>query len=123
MRHPWVLLCLVGTLCGISCGLGDKDLASVAPDSIPQTVTWSEHIRPIMQYYCVKCHMGSARQDQDPCRYPHLNFKAYETTAECAANIDQRVLKDKNMPPPLSQLPTARHKALLQKWFEGGMTE
>lgn len=113
---------LLSALCG--CGKGSQDLPTVAPDSIPTTVTWTAHIQPLMQFYCTACHFSSqkSRPGAD-CEEESMNLNDYDSVVNCIPNILEAVEKAQNMPPGGARRMTSLHKALLRAWLNGGLAK
>ena len=96
-----------------------------------KVVTYVDHVRPILQQYCLKCH-GNDEQNAD------LNMQSYATlmaggsagsvvkAGRPAASILYQAITNKDesarMPPKSPPLPTEKI-AIINAWIESGLRE
>jgi len=98
--------------------------AAVAADKLPDTVTFAEHVAPIVFAQCADCHRPG-----QVAPFPLLSFEDTKKRAKTSL----RVIKDREMPP---WQPAAGHGefqgerrltdtqiALFEKWVKTGMAE
>ena len=107
-----------------------------AVGALPETISFNEHIQPILSEYCYHCHgpdAGTRRPDKEPLRLD-IEAEAFKIRDFGATVMNKgkpeeseliRVIKSKDisevMPPPESHKTMgAREIALLEKWVEQG---
>lgn len=102
----------------LACGLGQEtlDQADAAAASL---VTYSQHVKPRMDYYCVGCHnphgpLGNAGG---------WDFSSYLLVRASFASIEQAALVKKSMPPGGSRRLSAHDAAILRRWRQGSFLE
>ena len=103
---------------------------------LPETISFNEHIQPILSEYCYHCHgpdAGTRRPDKEPLRLDieadAFKMRDFGATVMIKGKPEEseliRVIKSKDisevMPPPESHKTMgAREIAMLEKWVEQG---
>lgn len=120
MSKWWMLFvgCLLGLWLCTGCGMGEKTLQQVAPDNLPTTVSFSRHILPIMNLYCVSCHRSPTTGGE--CDEDRLNYGTYEGTKSCFSELVESVFQKNDMPPGAARRLSSYDKLLLLEWQKGG---
>ncbi|MCA9520904.1 MAG: hypothetical protein KC609_08020 [Myxococcales bacterium] len=104
--------------------MGSQELTTVAPDTLPLTVTWSTHIQPLMQFYCTSCHFTNETKNRNgDCDDHDMNLNDYDTVVNCYPDLYESIAIKQDMPPGGARRMTARHKALLKAWLDGGFAK
>jgi hypothetical protein len=108
---------------------------SPVPVSLPATVTFNEHVQPILSEYCYHCHgpdAGTREPKEAPLRLdlPDDVFTLRDGSAaivrgDPAASMIIQRMKDSDpgmiMPPPESHKTMAPHEiAIVERWIEQG---
>ncbi len=117
-------------------GIGETATPASVPISLPEEVSFNEHIQPILSEYCYHCHGpdSATRKPKDaPLRLdiseevfkPRENGKPVIIKGDAAASLlVQRIHSkdiDEVMPPPESHKSlNPREVALLEKWIQQG---
>lgn len=119
-HRTMIALCCV-CLCFFFTGCGDKEdpiRTSDATVDVEGPVTYSSHIRGMLESYCLGCHSDS-RQGSDRKGAPvSVNFDTYEDIVAWADNAGRRI-QSGTMPPGGGISDTDR--ALFRKWTDEGM--
>jgi uncharacterized membrane protein len=108
----WALL--LGALAG--CGGGEGTLEEVDPEAAPMEPTYTEHVAPIMDRYCVSCHSAEALPGR-------VDGYGYGTCAEVRDNwggVVWTVFEGKTMPPGGAPRVTSSDQLTLRRWHEQG---
>ncbi len=100
----------------LGCGFGDATLEEVDPEAAPATPTWSEHVEPLMVWYCTACHSPDAQPGE-------AEGYGYETCAKTKKNwgpLVESVYENQDMPPGGALRLTEAEKLTLTRWHEQG---
>ena len=108
----WGAVALLAT----SCGLGDERIEEVDPDAIPATVTYTAHIRPRLDYYCVGCH----HPDGPHGKAGGFDFSTYELVRATSSSIERVAFEEKIMPPGGARRMSALDGAIFRRWMRQG---
>ena len=115
------LLC-AASLFGSACGWGDvafDQLAEVDPQSVPDNPTWTNDVRPRLDFYCSSCHSddspGGPRAD--------LDLSVYDNAVGAFLVIERVVVMENSMPPGARPKLNARDWAILAQWRDRGFPE
>jgi hypothetical protein len=104
----------------ISCGTKNDPVGSLPGDGLPETVTYTEHIRPLLEDNCTGCH-ASTLQGADRNGAPTgIDFDTYANATQWAEQGNARIQAG-SMPP--SGGLTSNDRALFQKWVDQGLLE
>ncbi len=116
-RHRFVVALACLALC-LACG--DKvDPLGEPGDDLPDVVTFTIHIKPLLDTRCVQCH-ASFRQGPDRNGAPPgVDYDTYALAVASAQRGNARI-QDGTMPP--GGLPTYERR-LFAKWVSLGMPE
>jgi hypothetical protein len=110
--------------------------AEESPMTLPQSVSFNEHIQPILSEYCYHCHgpdAGTRKPEKEPLRLD-IEAEAFKIRESGSPVIikgnpaDSELMKlikskdkDEVMPPPEShKVMNSREIALIEKWIEQG---
>jgi hypothetical protein len=101
------------------CGMGDELLEEIDPFAVPATVTYDDHIRPRMEYYCVACHhpggpLGTAGG---------WDFSSYELVKASFETIQFVTFVERRMPPGAARRMDGRDRAFFSRWKSSGFPE
>ena len=88
----------------------DMDEDSISPP--PISSTWTAHIEPLFQMYCVSCH------DDPPTRGAPFPLVTYAHSMPHLDRFQERVLQRGDMPP--EGISNREHLALIQDWIDQG---
>jgi hypothetical protein len=133
---------LLAGLLFTGCFFGDRLLGEVDPESIPETPTYTEHIRPIVEYYCVACHYPgnklrllqkeegpSVQQDalteEEDSSFilnsgEEPDLSTYEAVVEAFEEVAEEIFEAQSMPPGASRRLTPREETILARWAAKG---
>jgi hypothetical protein len=115
------LLIFLSAVSALSCGLGDLGIEEAAPDSIPETPSWSHDVLPIVGYYCAHCHSGGGGGRRG-CGGGGLDFSTYDGTVRCLNDLQQTVNAG-TMPPGAAPQLSLRDLAVLERWKQQGFLQ
>ena len=101
------------------CAQGDGTLEEVDPASLPEVVTWVDHIEPILDRYCATCHSDAA----DVGRLSGYDYGTYLGSACQFGGVVNTFLEGGSMPPGAAPRPDGRQSALLRQWRAQGYPE
>lgn len=119
LRFRLVMLIL---LCVIPIGCDDK-IDPVDPgddDDLPENVTYTAHIRPLLETSCLSCHSAQVQGGDREGAPANVNFDSYTDAVAWAESSNVRIQAG-TMPPsnPLSSF----NRALFQRWIDQGTRE
>ena len=115
---PGFVAALVALL--LCCGTKNDPVGGSTADNLPDTVTYAEHIRPLLETTCTGCH-ASAREGADRNGAPTgVDFDTYANIALWAERANARIQAG-SMPP--SGGLDSDDRALFQKWVDQGLPE
>lgn len=118
----------------IGCGFGTQTLEEVDPDAIPANPTYSEHVAPILDFYCVACHdpngqVGALGDDKrkdsfygledDDGGEDGIDLTNFAAVVDEFDDIEGTILL-REMPPGGARRLTAREEAILSRWADQG---
>ena len=114
-RCRWLLagaFALCSAFSALGCGLGTETLEEADPAALPVTVSFDQHIKPRINYYCAGCHhpdspLGSA---------DGWNFSSYELVRASYKAIEEAAIEERSMPPGGARRFDARDSALFRRW-------
>jgi hypothetical protein len=101
-----ITLSLIATLFA-GCFSGEFLIGEIDPESIPEVPTYSEHVKPIMEYYCVACHYPGGEE-------PDLS--TYEAVLDDFEETAEEVFESRSMPPGASRRLSPREETILARW-------
>lgn len=101
------------------CAQGDKTLEEVDPASLPQTVTWEQHIDPLLDRYCASCHSDEASVG----RLEGYEYGLFEGSVCGYEGVEETLFEEGNMPPGGAPRPDGRQMALLRRWASQGFPQ
>ena len=104
-------------VCG--CGLGDGDVDSLGIGATPAVVTYSQHIMPRMEYYCVACH----NPDSSLGNGGGWDFSSYKLVRAAFASITSAAITRRTMPPGGARKLTVDDIAYFRRWESLGFPE
>jgi len=110
---------LWGAALAAGCGLGDGDLADVDPAAVPDKVTYAQHIKPRMEYYCVACH----NPDSSLGNAGGWDYSSYKLVLAGYNSIERAAFKQLTMPPGGARKLTAEDIAIFRRWASLGFPE
>ena len=127
-------LLIIGITC---CKAPIPEEIALASKSLPETIDFNYHIKPILSDRCFKCHGPDANQRQADLRLDLSEDAFSKTTGENSQsrfNLKAKNLKQSEvyhriistdpeymMPPPTSNLAlNTQEKAMIAKWIEQG---
>ena len=96
--------------------LGDKTLEEVDPDAAPARPTYTEHIEPLMEDYCVTCHAV----DAFPGELGDIGLDECEKVKDNMELVSEMVFDREVMPPGGSLRMTEEDQLTLRRWFDQG---
>ena len=89
-------------------------------DGLPDNVTYTQHVKPVLDQYCAFCHgtgvTGAARQGAPP----GIDMDTYDTAVATSERSNVRI--QAGTMPPAGPL-TAYDRDLFQKWVDQGTQE
>ena len=102
-------------------GCGDKaDPVGEPGDGLPDLVSYTQHIKPLLDTNCIQCHAIS-RQGADRNGAPvGVNFDTYANARSSADRADARI--QAGTMPPTGGL-TTYDRSVFHKWVEQGTPE
>ena len=112
-RLMWAIACLCGLLCGC---LGDKTLEEVDPEAAPAQPSFSKHIEPLMEDYCVACHAPDAQ----PGEVGDIGLDTCEKLKENMELVSEMVFDREVMPPGGAMRLSEEEQLTLRRWFDQG---
>ena len=121
MFSPAILFSLI--LVSFS-GCGDKSdpLSSGSGNGDDEmTVTYTEHVKPILEQSCTSCHAADREGAGRNGAPLNVNLDTYENTVESGLRANVRIQAG-TMPPGTGGIP-AEERALFQSWIDQGMPE
>jgi len=98
------------------CAFGDAPLEEVDPEAAPAQPTWSEHVAPILDFYCNACHSPDALLGE-------LGGFGYDTCAKAKRGwgpLWQTAAEDRTMPPGGAQRILPWELLTLERWRAQG---
>lgn len=101
------------------CAFGDAPLEEVDPDAIPATVTWDDHVAPIMDRYCAGCHSDEITSGAAE----GLDYSRYDYTRCTFEEVDETTLEEGSMPPGGARRLDGWDKAVLRRWEAQGFPQ
>lgn len=112
-----LLLLPCSLLLTLSCG--GEPIEAVDPETIPETVTWTGEVQPMLDRYCQGCHTaetvaGGAGE---------IDFGSYRVAVCEWEELAEVVLEERSMPPGGASRLTARDIAILRSWRDDGFLE
>lgn len=110
---------MLAILTAAACGLGDASLEEVDPAAIPAVVTYSQHIQPRVEYYCVSCH----NPDGPLGNAGGWDLSSYLLVRAAYLSIEQTALTERNMPPGGARRLSAEDAAIFRRWRDSGFLE
>jgi mono/diheme cytochrome c family protein len=112
MRAVLSLVCLALS----ACNFGAANIEEVDPEAIPLEPTYSAHIQPIMEFYCVACHdpEGQAGAAQD------VDLTSYEAVVNDYDDIAEALFDKRYMPPGGARRLSSEDEATLARWATQG---
>ncbi len=133
MPYPFICL-LISLLFFVSCGVQKPADIVEVESTLPKTVDYNRHIKPILSDRCFVCHgpddaarKAGLRLDQPESAYAELasgDGYAIQPGDVADSQLYHRIISedaDVRMPPPESNLSlNSREKALLIRWIEQG---
>jgi uncharacterized membrane protein len=88
------------------CGSGDRPLAEVDPNAVPQTTTYDQ-VYSIVQRQCLPCHKeGGTGPPYDTCQHVIENFDA----------LYVQVFVTNQMPPGAWPRLSSEEKLVIERW-------
>jgi mono/diheme cytochrome c family protein len=103
----------------VACGLGDGTLEELDPAAVPEVVTYSQHIQPRMEYYCVSCH----NPDGPLGNAGGWDLSSYLLVRAAYRSIERAALTERSMPPGGARRLTAEDAAIFRRWRDSGFLE
>jgi uncharacterized membrane protein len=103
----------------VACGAGNTPFEDVDPSSIPQQPTYSEHVRPRMDYFCTGCH----DRDSAVGAAEGVDLSTYDAVRAAVPAIELEAVTKRSMPPGGAQRMQARDWAIIKRWSEVGYPE
>lgn len=112
------LLLVAGLIC---LGCDDKaDPVGEPDDGLPDMVTYTTHIKPLMDTHCIQCH-ATFHQGADRNGAPvGVNFDTYADARSSADRGDARI--QAGTMPPAAGL-SAYDRSLFRRWVQQGAPE
>lgn len=88
------------------------------PNDLPEVVSYSEHIQPVYDANCVKCHGGSTAPDLRPenSYFDLISGNYLDTDAPESSYLYQKISGSGSMAPYADDY----ERALILKWIEQG---
>lgn len=118
MNLKHVITVFTISLLVFNCSSGSDDPEpEPIPDPIPSTVTYDDHVKPIMTSNCTRCH-GTSPTNGAPTSYTTFS----EVKAGVEGNIIIRINSSSNPMPPTGRMST-RNREIIQKWKDQGFLE
>ena len=116
-------LCAAAAILGlVLAGCGEK--LDPAGDGggceLPDQVTWSEHIEPLVSQYCTGCHASHLTGEYRNGAPAGVDFDTYELTVDNADDANDRIGAG-TMPPSAPLDPC--HQELFDAWVAAGTPE
>ncbi len=111
--------CALLLLANLGCGLGDGTLEEVDPASIPAEVTYTQHIKPRMEYFCVACH----NPDASLGNAGGWDLSTYLLVRASYDSIATTSFLKRTMPPGGARRLTAEDEAYFNRWEALGFPE
>ena len=112
----WRVVGLMWILFWTGCVSGDGLLEDIDPEAAPAAPTYSEHVAPLMDFYCTACHAPDVLPGEqegygyDTCEKVRDNWEGLVDTAFIA----------KNMPPGGAVRVSSADRLTLERWHARG---
>jgi mono/diheme cytochrome c family protein len=100
-----------------ACSFGTENIESVDPDAIPAAPTYSEHIKPLMEFYCVACHDPEGQVGEAG----GIDLTTYELVSGDYDDIREAIFDKRYMPPGGGRRLSAEDEATLARWDAQGL--
>jgi len=101
---------------------GEKiDPMSAVSDTGGGQITYTEHIKPILDMNCIRCHTAANQGGDRNGAPPDVNLDTYNSTVEVGLRANARIQAG-TMPPGTGGIPSDE-RALFQGWIDQGMPE
>jgi uncharacterized membrane protein len=110
-----IILLLSGLSLG-ACSFGTENIEVVDPAAIPAEPTYSEHIKPLMEFYCVACHDPEGQVGA----VGGIDLTTYEAVSADYDDIREAVFDKRYMPPGGGRRLSAEDEATLARWDAQG---
>jgi uncharacterized membrane protein len=102
------------------CGTKNDSVGGLPEDGLPDTVTYTEHIRPLLEASCTGCHASTLHGANRNGAPTGVDFETYARAAQSAERGNARIQAG-SMPP--SGGVGSNDRALFQKWVDQGLLE
>ena len=116
MRNALLPIFLTAALSG--CAMGSGELADVDPGAAPDTPTWTEHVEPVVNFYCRGCHS----KDAQPGAQEDVAYDSCAETKREWGEFRETVFDENSMPPGGADRLRPWELMMLARWWEQGGT-
>lgn len=109
--------------------MGDQAYEDLAGNTLPNKVTWQDHIAPLLAEKCGDCHSVRRGKVYEGISYDNIEDAlpadggGGEEDEEGFGGIVETAIRDKSMPPGTKPRLSPREIALLHAWQEDGFPE
>lgn len=125
MEKVFSLFLLISVFMVIVISCGDKldPVFDISPDDDDddETITYNQHIKPLLDTYCIGCHAGYLQGADRNGAPPQVNLDTYAGAVASAERGNIRI-QGGTMPPGSGGIPQA-DRELFQKWIDQGLLE
>ena len=101
---------------GSGCGLGDTPFDQVEAASVVSQPTWTQHVKPRMDFYCAPCHSPDTMQGTSA----GYDFTSFGIVSGLFSEVERVAVKERSMPPGAAPRITAEDWAILKRWEANG---
>lgn len=114
MRHILLALLALG-----ACAFGDRSVEQVDLEAVPAEPTYTEHIAPLMEFYCVTCHDPAGQVGE---AYG-VDLTSYDAVVDDFDDIDEALFDKRYMPPGGARRLSSVEEATIARWAAQGFAE
>jgi uncharacterized membrane protein len=104
----------------ICCGTKSDPVGGSPADGLPDTVTYTQHIRPLLEANCTGCHASTLQGANRNGAPTGVDFDTYANAVQSAERGNARIQAG-SMPPSGGLSPD--DKVLFQEWVDQGLSE
>jgi hypothetical protein len=102
----------------LACPAGNLTLEELDPAAIPAEPTYTEHVQPILDYYCSACHDQNGQVGD----IEGIDTTNYDDVVDEFDDIEDSI-QDRFMPPANARQLTPREIAILGRWKDSNFPE
>lgn len=120
MRRVTIVAVITFVSLLLSCGTKNDPVESLPQDGLPDTVTYTQHIRPLLETNCTGCHASTLQGANRNGAPTGVDFDTYANAAQSAERGNVRI--QAGSMPPTGGI-DSYDRALFQKWIDQELLE